>query len=81
MNVDYFVRNVFDKLAGLNISSQTGFNSFTTNLGQLQNRGIELAVNAKIIEPKTADGFALSVGANYYHVKSYAKKYINWWCW
>ncbi|MBP7345805.1 MAG: SusC/RagA family TonB-linked outer membrane protein [Sediminibacterium sp.] len=74
LNVDYFVRNVFDKLAGLNISSQTGFNSFTTNLGQLQNRGIELAVNAKIIESKTENGFSLSVGANYYHVKSYAKK-------
>ena len=72
--LDYFVRNVFDKLAGLNISSQTGFSSFTTNLGQLQNKGIELAVNTRIIVPKTNDGFSLDLGINFFHVKSYAKK-------
>ena len=74
LTADYFIRNVFDKLAGLNISSQTGFGSFTTNLGQLQNKGIELAVNAKIIESKNADGFSLEAGVNYFHVKSFAKK-------
>lgn len=74
LTFDYFVRNVFDKLAGLNISSQTGFSSFTTNLGQLQNKGVEIAVNAKIIEPKKTDGFSLDIGVNYFHVKSYAKK-------
>lgn len=74
INFDYFVRNVYDKLAGLNISSQTGFGSFTTNLGQLQNKGVEIAVNAKIIEPKRQDGFSLELGANYYTVKSFAKK-------
>lgn len=74
MNVDYFIRNVYDKLAGLNISSQTGFGSFTTNLGQLQNKGIELSLNARLIVPNRADGFSLDVGANYFHVKSYAKK-------
>ena len=73
-NADYFVRNVFDKLAGLNISSQTGFGSFTTNLGQLQNKGVELAVNARVIVPKRADGFSLDLGVNFFHVKSYAKK-------
>ena len=74
LNVDYFIRNVFDKLAGLPISSQTGFTSFTTNLAQLQNKGIEIAANAKIIVPKKQDGFSLEVGANYFHVKSFAKK-------
>ena len=74
INADYFVRNVFDKLAGLNISSQTGFGSFTTNLGQLQNKGIELAVNARIIVPQRADGFSLDLGMNFFHVKSFAKK-------
>jgi TonB-linked SusC/RagA family outer membrane protein len=73
VNFDYFVRNVYDKIAGLNISSQTGFGSFSTNLGQLQNRGVELNVNAKIIEPK-GDGFSLDAGFNYYHVKNYAIK-------
>ncbi len=79
LNVDYFIRNVFDKLAGLPISSQTGFTSFTTNLAQLQNKGIEIAVNAKIIVPKKQDGFSLDVGANYFHVKSFAKKLAVQW--
>jgi TonB-linked SusC/RagA family outer membrane protein len=74
INADYFVRNVFDKLAGLNISSQTGFGSFTTNLGQLQNKGVELSVNARVIVPQRADGFSLDLGANFFHVKSYAKQ-------
>ena len=77
LNIDYFVRNVFDKLAGLSISSQTGFSSFTTNLAQLQNRGIEIAATAKIIEPKKADGLRVEVSANYSHVKSFAKKLPN----
>ncbi|MGV3765852.1 MAG: SusC/RagA family TonB-linked outer membrane protein [Chitinophagaceae bacterium] len=74
LTADYFIRNVFDKLAGLNISSQTGFGSYTTNLGQLQNKGVELALNARVIAPRTADGFSLELGANYFHVKSFAKK-------
>lgn len=74
VNFDYFIRNVYDKLASLGISSQTGFSGFTTNLGQLQNRGVEIAVNARLIEPKKADGFSLEAGVNYFHVKSFAKK-------
>lgn len=73
-NFDYFIRNVYDKLAGLNISSQTGFGSFTTNLGQLQNKGVEISLTGRIIVPKKADGFSLDLGMNYFHVKSYAKK-------
>lgn len=73
-NIDYFVRNVFDKLAGLNISAQTGFGSFTTNLGQLQNKGVEISANFVLVEPKRNDGFGLSLGVNYFTVKSYAKK-------
>ncbi|HSK14314.1 MAG TPA: hypothetical protein VK907_13930, partial [Phnomibacter sp.] len=73
-HADYFIRNVFDKLASLPISSQTGFTGYTTNLGQLQNKGIELAVNANIIEAKDSKGFSLDVGANFTHIKSYAKK-------
>ncbi len=74
VNFDYFIRNVYDKLASLGISSQTGFTGFTTNLGQLQNRGVEIALNARLIEPKKADGLALEAGVNSFHVKSFAKK-------
>lgn len=74
LSFDYFRRNVFDKLASLGISSQTGFSGFTTNLAQLQNRGIELSVNANAIEPAKADGLSLSVGGTLATAKTYAIK-------
>jgi len=74
VNFDYFRRNVFDKLSSLGISAQTGFTGFTTNLGQLQNRGVELAINAQVIAPKKINGLSLDMGATFYTVKSYAIK-------
>ena len=71
---DYFVRNVFDKLATLAISSQTGFSGYTTNLSQLQNRGFELSMNAKAILPRERNGFSLDVGGSFYTVRTYAVK-------
>ncbi len=71
---DYFIRNVFDKIAGLSIPAWTGFSSFTTNLGQLQNKGIELELKADVLRPKTKGGLNVQVGANFYHVKNYVVK-------
>lgn len=71
---DYFVRNVFNKIASLPISAQTGFTGFTTNLGQLQNRGIELELRAKIIKPAKADGLSIDFGANFSTYKNYVVK-------
>lgn len=74
VNADYFIRNVFDKLAGLTISAQTGFTGYTTNVSQLQNRGFELSANAKIITPQSLNGFSLDAGLSFYTVKSFAVK-------
>jgi TonB-linked SusC/RagA family outer membrane protein len=71
---DYFIRNVFDKLANLPISAQTGFTSYTTNLSQLQNRGFELSLNAKVLVPKKENGLSLEAGATFFTVKNYAIK-------
>jgi TonB-linked SusC/RagA family outer membrane protein len=70
---DYFIRNVFDKISSLGISSQTGFSGYTTNLAQLQNRGVELSVNALVLAPKT-DGINLNVGGTLATAKTYAIK-------
>ncbi|KJF42839.1 membrane protein [Draconibacterium sediminis] len=67
---DYFIRDVKDKLAGLTLPLWTGFSSITTNNGTLQNKGLELQVNADVI--KTND-FKWNVGLTYYSVKNYAK--------
>lgn len=74
VTADYFIRNVFDKLASLTISAQTGFTGYTTNVSQLQNRGFELAVNAKLITPRKVNDISLDAGLSFYTVKSYAIK-------
>ena len=65
---DYFNRETSDLLTGLTLPSYTGFNSVTTNLGTYQNRGIELAINANVIQsPK---GLTWDIGANASLVKN-----------
>lgn len=68
---DYFVRDVKDKLAALTLPLWTGFSSITTNNGTLQNRGIELQLNADVI--KTSD-LTWNLGLTYYRVRNYAKQ-------
>ncbi|GAA4452860.1 TonB-dependent receptor [Nibrella saemangeumensis] len=74
---DYFIRNVYDKISSLTIPAWTGYSTYTTNLGQLQNRGIELELRANILRPSAANGLSWSVGANLFHVKNFAKKLPN----
>lgn len=71
---DYFIRNVYDKISTLSIPAWTGYTSYTTNLGQLRNKGIELEMRVNVLRPKTADGLSLDVSANFFHVKNYAVK-------
>ncbi|NCI45404.1 SusC/RagA family TonB-linked outer membrane protein [Sediminibacterium soli] len=74
VSFDYFIRNVYDKIASLGISAQTGFTGYTTNLAQLQNRGIELGINAQVLVPRKADGLSVTVGATLSTAKTYAVK-------
>ena len=68
---DYFIRNVYDKIAGLSIPAWTGYSSFTTNLGQLQNKGIELELKTQLVRPSQANGLSIEVAANFFHVKNF----------
>ncbi|WP_298630462.1 TonB-dependent receptor [uncultured Porphyromonas sp.] len=74
VTTEYFIRDVMDKLADKDLAYWSGFSTVKTNNGILQNRGIELAINADII--KTKD-FYWSMGANFTSIKSYAKKLPN----
>ena len=74
---DYFVRNVYDKISSLTIPAWTGFNSYTTNLAQLQNKGIELEIKANLLRPRSGNGLSWDVNANFYKVKNYTKKLPN----
>lgn len=68
---DYFIRDVQDKLAGLTLPLWTGFSSILTNNGTLQNRGLEIELNADII--KTQD-FNWNLGTTFFRVRNFAKK-------
>ncbi|MGD9931270.1 MAG: SusC/RagA family TonB-linked outer membrane protein [Mangrovibacterium sp.] len=67
---DYFIRDVKDKLAGLTLPLWTGFSSITTNNGTLQNKGLELQVDANLIGK---GDFKWNVGATFYTVRNFAK--------
>lgn len=73
---DYFIRNVFDKIQSPSVPAWTGFSTYTLNLAQLQNKGIELEVKANLIRSSKSDGFNLDLGANFFHVKSFVKKLL-----
>lgn len=67
---DYFIRDVKDKLAAQTLPLWTGFSSVTTNNGTLQNRGVELQLNAGIVKK---DAFEWNMGLTFYRVRNYAK--------
>ncbi|PVY43775.1 SusC/RagA family TonB-linked outer membrane protein [Pontibacter virosus] len=71
---DYFVRDIYDKITSLNIPVWTGYSSFTTNLGQLQNRGVELELKASVLRPSGPSGLSWDVSGSFYHVKNYVKR-------
>jgi TonB-linked SusC/RagA family outer membrane protein len=71
---DYFIRDIYDKITSLTIPVWTGYSSFTTNLGQLQNKGVELELRANILRPSEPNGFSWDVSGSFYHVKNYVKK-------
>ncbi|TCD26165.1 TonB-dependent receptor [Pedobacter psychrodurus] len=64
---DYYDRKTSDLLTNLDLPSYTGFSSFRTNLGTFQNKGVEIGIDAKIIDK---GGFKFNAGANASFVKN-----------
>lgn len=50
LTVDYYVKNTFDLLNTVQLPSGFGFTSTIRNVGQIQNRGLELALDARVID-------------------------------
>ncbi|MBS1558814.1 MAG: SusC/RagA family TonB-linked outer membrane protein [Bacteroidetes bacterium] len=65
---DYYDRRTSDLLTGLSLPSYLGFGSVNTNLGTLQNKGIEMAVTANVFT--LSNGLSLNLGANAAHVQN-----------
>ncbi|WP_222867789.1 SusC/RagA family TonB-linked outer membrane protein [Sphingobacterium phlebotomi] len=59
---DYYNRRTDDLITNLTLPPSTGFSSISTNLGSLQNKGIELELNADVLPRTSALGW--NVGFN-----------------
>lgn len=66
-SVDYFNRTTTDMLFSLNTPPSIGYTSYYLNLGDMRNSGIELVLNANIINKKD---FQWDINFNITHVKN-----------
>lgn len=60
VNADYFYKYSYDLLYNRPIQYTSGFSSITANIGSIENSGVELAANYKVL----SGDFKLSIGAN-----------------
>lgn len=61
LSLAYYNRQTQDKISNFTLPATSGITSITTNLGNMQNKGLEVDLNYKVI--KTAD-FSLDFNAN-----------------
>lgn len=73
-SVDYFVSNKTNLLSNDIIPGTTGFASITRNAGEIENKGLELSINARVINGKD---FTWRTDFNVSFIKSTYKKLTN----
>jgi len=62
--IEYYVRKTDNLIYPKNVSLTTGFSSYTSNIGNIQNKGYELSLNGDLIRGKD---LTLNLFANYSH--------------
>lgn len=67
--LDLYRRVTDNLLTGLSLPPSTGFSSSITNLGSLENRGVELELNASVLPSSSAFHWDLSFNAAYVKTK------------
>ena len=66
--LDWYTKTTSDLIFTVPVPAGTNFtNLVTTNVGTMRNRGIELSVNAKILEPRAAEGLGWAAGFTISH--------------
>ena len=61
---EYYVTNTKDILLGVNLPSTSGVTSYTANIGETQNKGVEFSLNGVILD--NPDGWSWDAGVNFY---------------
>lgn len=69
ISADFFVKRTRDLLLDRPVPSTTGFTTFTSNIGNMENVGFDLALNAHLVRGP-ARGFNWSTDFNISHVKN-----------
>jgi TonB-linked SusC/RagA family outer membrane protein len=62
--LEYYITNTKDILLGLGLPATSGVGSYTANIGQTQNKGVELSLTGRIIDNR--NGFTWDAGLNLY---------------
>lgn len=62
--IEYYTQKTEDVLLGVGLPPTSGVSSITANMGQTQNKGIELSLNGTILENK--NGWTWDLGFNIY---------------
>jgi len=60
--LDWYDKRTSDRLTGLPLVAQSGFGSIISNVGTLQNKGIEIGIESKLIEK---ENFSWRLGATF----------------
>lgn len=66
--IEYYVTNTKDLLLGLGLPPTSGVGSITSNIGQTQNKGIEISLNGVIFD--NPNGWSWEAGVNFYANKN-----------
>ena len=83
--VEYYITHTNDLLLSVNLPSTSGVSSYMANVGETQNKGLELSLNGVIL--KNLDGFTWEAGLNVYGNRNDLVKLAsgqtrdeaNWW--
>ena len=83
--LEYYITNTKDILLSVNLPATSGVSSYTANIGETQNKGIELSLNGVIID--NLNGWRWEAGLNMYGNRNKLvalasgseKDEANWW--
>jgi TonB-linked SusC/RagA family outer membrane protein len=83
--VEYYVTNTKDLLLSVGLPPTSGVNSYTANIGETQNKGVEISLNGVIVD--NFNGLTWEAGINFYANRNKLVKLAsgqledktNWW--
>jgi len=75
--IELYSKLTTDALLDQPVQQTTGFSSFTSNVGSLENRGVEVTVGGDVIRSKNPDGFKWNTNFVFAYNKNEVKSLYN----